>query len=142
MTAGQQVALQPPLAQVLGEHLHHTAVRREMVVPIEPLGIPGAVGGLEDGLQTVRCGLVRTHDPETVRVLHHDIAQELHSSGADVTLVQRSPTTLVSIEPSTQLVYEPYNHGTMDANELNETSMQLTLETKGHVLLTAQYPEP
>ena len=53
----------------------------------------------------------------------HDIAQDLHSSGAHVTLVQRSPTTVVSIEPSAQLVYEPYNHGSMDDNDLIATSM-------------------
>src|SRR5713226_10730105 len=33
----------------------------------------------------------------------HDIAQDLHSSGAQVTLVQRSSTLIVSIEPSAQL---------------------------------------
>ena len=68
----------------------------------------------------------------------HDIAQDLHSSGAQVTLVQRSPTTVVSIEPSAQLVYEPYNHGTMDDNDLVATSMPLPLAQKTHVLLTEQ----
>jgi len=43
----------------------------------------------------------------------HDIAQDLHSSGADVTLVQRSSTLVVSIEPSAQLVYAPYNEGSL-----------------------------
>src|SRR5712672_1033035 len=38
----------------------------------------------------------------------HDIAQDLHSSGADVTMVQRSSTLIVRIEPSAQLVYAPY----------------------------------
>ena len=68
----------------------------------------------------------------------HDIAQDLHSSGAEVTLVQRSPTTVVSIEPSAQLVYEPYNHGTMEDNDLIATSMPLPLAKKSHVLLTEQ----
>lgn len=71
----------------------------------------------------------------------HDIAQDLHCSGADVTLVQRSPTTVVSIEPSAQLVYEPYNHGTMDDNDLIATSMPLPLARKSHVLLTEQSAE-
>ena len=35
----------------------------------------------------------------------HDIAQDLHSSGAQVTLVQRSPTLITNIEPSAQLAY-------------------------------------
>jgi putative flavoprotein involved in K+ transport len=33
----------------------------------------------------------------------HDIAQELHARGAKVTMVQRSPTLVVNIEPSAQL---------------------------------------
>src|SRR4030088_3453014 len=44
----------------------------------------------------------------------HDIAQDLHSSGARVTLVQRSSTLIVSIEPSAQLVYAPYNEAPFD----------------------------
>ena len=43
----------------------------------------------------------------------HDIAQDLHSSGAKVTLVQRSPTLVTNIEPSAQLAYETYNKGTL-----------------------------
>src|SRR5436190_7584702 len=42
----------------------------------------------------------------------HDIAQDLHSSGAEVTLFQRSSTLVVSIEPSAQLVYRLYIDGT------------------------------
>ena len=41
----------------------------------------------------------------------HDIAQDLHSSGAKVTLVQRSPTLIVNIEPSAQLPYTLYDEG-------------------------------
>ena len=33
----------------------------------------------------------------------HDICQELQASGADVTMVQRSPTLVVNVEPSAQL---------------------------------------
>ena len=55
----------------------------------------------------------------------HDIAQDLHSSGAEVTLVQRSSTLVVSIEPSAQLVYAPYNEGTLEDNDLIATSMPL-----------------
>ena len=38
----------------------------------------------------------------------HDIAQDLHSSGARVTLVQRSSTMIVNVEPSAQLPYALY----------------------------------
>jgi len=66
----------------------------------------------------------------------HDIAQDLHSSGAEVTLVQRSSTLIVSIEPSAQLVYTPYNEGTLDDNDLIATSMPLPLARKSHQALT------
>ena len=64
----------------------------------------------------------------------HDIAQDLFSSGAEVTLVQRSSTLVVSIEPSAQLVYTPYNEGTLDDNDLIATSMPLKLARKSHAI--------
>ena len=64
----------------------------------------------------------------------HDIAQDLHSSGADVTIVQRSSTLVVSIEPSAQLVYTPYNEGTLDDNDLIATSMPLQVARRSHAL--------
>ena len=64
----------------------------------------------------------------------HDIAQDLHSSGAGVTMVQRSSTLVVSIEPSAQLVYTPYNEGTLEDNDLIATSMPLQLARKSHAL--------
>jgi thioredoxin reductase len=68
----------------------------------------------------------------------HDIAQDLYSSGTDVTIVQRSPTLIVSIEPSAQLVYSPYNEGTLDDNDLIATSMPLPLARKSHAMVTEQ----
>jgi len=64
----------------------------------------------------------------------HDIAQDLHSSGAAVTMFQRSSTLVVSIEPSAQLVYAPYNEGTLEDNDLIATSMPLQLARKSHRL--------
>src|SRR5215207_8444977 len=64
----------------------------------------------------------------------HDIAQDLYSSGAAVTLVQRSSTLVVSIEPSAQLVYLPYNEGTLDDNDLIAVSFPLKLARKSHAL--------
>jgi len=64
----------------------------------------------------------------------HDIAQDLHSSGCKVTMVQRSSTLVVSIEPSAQLVYTPYNEGTLEDNDLIATSMPLKLARKSHAL--------
>jgi len=67
----------------------------------------------------------------------HDIAQDLYSSGAEVTLFQRSSTLVVSIEPSAQLVYTPYNEGTLEDNDLIATSMPLEVARKSHAI-TAQ----
>ena len=42
----------------------------------------------------------------------HDVAQELHANGADrVTMVQRSPTCVVSLVPSGTMVYSLYSEG-------------------------------
>jgi cation diffusion facilitator CzcD-associated flavoprotein CzcO len=38
----------------------------------------------------------------------HDIAQDMHLRGADVTMLQRSPVTVVSLEPSSVRAYELY----------------------------------
>ncbi|MEA2838187.1 MAG: hypothetical protein QOD89_2737 [Bradyrhizobium sp.] len=66
----------------------------------------------------------------------HDIAQDLHSSGAHVTLVQRSPTLITNIEPSAQLAYAAYNEGTLDDNDLIATSMPLSVAKKSHQAIT------
>ncbi|MBR1247672.1 NAD(P)/FAD-dependent oxidoreductase [Bradyrhizobium sp. AUGA SZCCT0169] len=71
----------------------------------------------------------------------HDIAQDLHSSGAHVTLFQRSSTLVVSIEPSAQLVYAPYNEGTLEDNDLIATSMPLQVARKSHALTCAKSKE-
>src|SRR6478609_5823938 len=71
----------------------------------------------------------------------HDIAQDLHSSGAEVTLFQRSSTLVVSIEPSAQLVYTPYNEGTLEDNDLIATSMPLKVARKSHALTCAKSKE-
>jgi cation diffusion facilitator CzcD-associated flavoprotein CzcO len=68
----------------------------------------------------------------------HDIAQDLYSSGADVTLVQRSPTLITNIEPSAQLAYAAYNEGTLEDNDLIAASMPLRLARRSHQMLTEQ----
>jgi len=66
----------------------------------------------------------------------HDIAQDLYSSGAKVTLVQRSSTLIVGIEPSAQLVYAAYSEGTLEDNDLIATSMPLPVARKSHRSVT------
>jgi hypothetical protein len=67
----------------------------------------------------------------------HDIAQDLYSSGAKVTLVQRNSTLIVNIEPSAQLPYALYDEGPpLEDCDLLTTSMPLPLLRKTHILLT------
>jgi cation diffusion facilitator CzcD-associated flavoprotein CzcO len=68
-------------------------------------------------------------------------AQDLYSSGAKVTLVQRSPTLITNIEPSAQLAYETYNEGTLEDNDLIATSMPLSLAKKSHQSITDRSKE-
>ena len=57
----------------------------------------------------------------------HDIAQDLHSHGADTTIIQRGSTTVVSIDPSAKLNYALYDEG-------------LPVEDTDLVAATATYP--
>ena len=67
----------------------------------------------------------------------HDIAQDLYSSGAKVTLVQRNSTLIVNIEPSAQLPYALYDEGPpLEDCDLITTSIPLPLLRKTHILLT------
>jgi thioredoxin reductase len=68
----------------------------------------------------------------------HDIAQDLHASGARVTLVQRSPTLITNIEPSAQLAYALYDEGPLDDCDLLATSIPFRLARKSHISLTEQ----
>ena len=69
----------------------------------------------------------------------HDIAQDLHASGAKVTLVQRSSTMVVNVEPSAQLPYALYDEGPpLEDCDLITTSIPLPLARKSHVMLTEQ----
>ena len=78
VAAGQEIALQPALALVLAEHLHHPAVGRQVVVPRNRLRHPGAVGDLEHVLPAVRVALVGTEEAEVpgVHVELHHVAEE------------------------------------------------------------------
>jgi cation diffusion facilitator CzcD-associated flavoprotein CzcO len=72
----------------------------------------------------------------------HDIAQDLHSHGARVTMVQRSPTTIVNIEPSAQLPYALYEEGPpLEDCDLITASMPLPLTRQAHRMLTERTRE-
>lgn len=69
----------------------------------------------------------------------HDIAQDLHASGASVMLVQRSPTLVVNVEPSAQLPYALYDEGLpLEDCDLITMSIPLAVAKKSHALFTEQ----
>src|ERR1035437_4848277 len=79
VAAGQQVALEPALALVLGEDLHDPTVDGEdVVIGVfgDHFGAPGLAGHLEDRLEAVRGRLVGSEHPEVVDVPGHDVADE------------------------------------------------------------------
>lgn len=69
----------------------------------------------------------------------HDIAQDLASSGADVTMVQRGSTMIINIEPGAQLPYALYHEGPgLDECDLITTAMPFPLQRKSHIGFTEQ----
>jgi len=69
----------------------------------------------------------------------HDIAQDLQSSGAEVALVQRSPTLIVNVEPSAQLPYALYDEGpSLEDCDLITMGTPLALGKKSHKHFTEQ----
>ena len=69
----------------------------------------------------------------------HDIAQDLHSNGAEVTLVQRSPTTVVNVEPSAQLPYALYDEGpALEDCDLIAAAMPYAPMQEAHRRMTAE----
>ncbi len=69
----------------------------------------------------------------------HDIAQDLYSAGAEVSIVQRNSSMIVNIEPSAQLPYTLYEEGPPLADcDLITTSVPLTLLKKSYQLVTEQ----
>jgi putative flavoprotein involved in K+ transport len=69
----------------------------------------------------------------------HDVAQDLHASGANVTLVQRRSTMVVNVEPSAQLPYALYDEGpSLEDCDLITMSMPLALAKTSHIKLTEQ----
>ncbi len=88
---GEQIALQPALAQVLGQHLHHPAVPRQMLVGLPCRRLPRLAGGAVDRVQPVGGGLVRADEPEVAAPggRRHDIGEQPAEHPGR--LVQRGP---------------------------------------------------
>ena len=72
----------------------------------------------------------------------HDVAQDLYVHGANVKIVQRSPSMVVNVEPSAQLPYQLYKEGpNTDDCDLITISTPLDVLKKTHQLLTQKTKE-
>jgi cation diffusion facilitator CzcD-associated flavoprotein CzcO len=73
----------------------------------------------------------------------HDICQELQVSGAEVTMVQRSPTLVVNVDPSAQLYDKIYlGEGPhLDVRDLLNASVPLEVTKASHKLITKEVRE-
>jgi putative flavoprotein involved in K+ transport len=70
----------------------------------------------------------------------HDICQDLHAHGAEVTMVQRSPTLVVNIDPSAQLYDKTYlgEGPPVDIRDLLNASVPLQVLKASHKLITKE----
>ena len=68
----------------------------------------------------------------------HDISQELHANGAKVTMVQRSPTLVVNVDPSAQLYETPYfgEGPPLEVRDIVAASTPLAVMKVSHRLIT------
>jgi putative flavoprotein involved in K+ transport len=65
----------------------------------------------------------------------HDVAQDLHSHGVATSIIQRGPTTVVSIDPSAKLNYALYDEGlSLDDTDLINTATAYPLVVRGYQL--------
>jgi hypothetical protein len=62
--AGQEIALQSPLALVFAEHLHHPPIRRQMIIIRKAVRHPSPVGDFQDVLPAIGIVFVRTEEAE------------------------------------------------------------------------------
>jgi cation diffusion facilitator CzcD-associated flavoprotein CzcO len=69
----------------------------------------------------------------------HDVAQDLYSNGAaGVTIVQRSPTCVVSLVPSGTLVYALYSEGPVEDIDLITAAIPYPVLAESYQWLTAK----
>jgi putative flavoprotein involved in K+ transport len=73
----------------------------------------------------------------------HDICQELQANGADVTMVQRSPTLVVNVDPSAQLYDKTYlgDGPPVDVRDLLNASVPLEVVKASHKIITREVRE-
>lgn len=67
----------------------------------------------------------------------HDVAQDLYIHGANVKIIQRSPSMVVNVEPSAQLPYQLYSEGlSTDDCDLITIASPLAVLKRTHQMLT------
>ena len=67
----------------------------------------------------------------------HDVAQDLYVHGANVKIIQRSPSMVVNVEPSAQLPYQLYSEGlSTDDCDLITIASPLAVLKSTHQMLT------
>ncbi len=73
----------------------------------------------------------------------HDICQELQANGADVTMVQRSPTLVVNVDPSAQLYDKTYlgDGPPVEVRDLLNASVPLEVVKASHKIITKEVRE-
>ena len=71
----------------------------------------------------------------------HDIAQELHSHGADTTIIQRGSTTVVTVDPSAKLNYALYDEGPLEDCDLLASANTYPLVVRGYQLAVERMVE-
>jgi putative flavoprotein involved in K+ transport len=71
----------------------------------------------------------------------HDIAQELHSHGADTTIIQRGSTTVVTVDPSAKLNYALYDEAPLEDCDLLASANTYPLVIKGYQLAVERMME-
>ena len=71
----------------------------------------------------------------------HDIAQELHSHGADTTIIQRGSTTVVTVDPSAKLNYALYDEAPLEDCDLLASAGTYPLVIRGYQLAVERMVE-
>jgi putative flavoprotein involved in K+ transport len=71
----------------------------------------------------------------------HDVAQDLHCNGCEVTIVQRGSTMVISIDPSAKLIYGIYNGIPVEDGDLLASTNTKPVVKKNLQLLTARMLE-
>ena len=77
MTAGEQVAFKPSLAEVFAQHFHDAAVRAKLIVDRNKFSHRATLGGLEDGVKTVGIRFIGAEHTKVLRIHFENVPKEI-----------------------------------------------------------------